>query len=95
MVDQGLAEWCCKFSKVQGSKEIVSLTGNTSANLWLLKNGDVIVCTPTQLSVEISQWLCKVRFGAERIKTKAKNNNSLCANVLFVLRVDLKKSMSI
>ena len=49
MVDQRVAEWHRKFSKVQGRKEIVSLTGETSADLRLLEKGDVIVCTPTQV----------------------------------------------
>jgi pre-mRNA-splicing helicase BRR2 len=49
MVDQRVAEWRRKFSKVQGGQEIVSLTGETSADLRLLEKGDVIVCTPTQV----------------------------------------------
>ncbi|KAH0831089.1 hypothetical protein J3R83DRAFT_13650 [Lanmaoa asiatica] len=43
MVDQRIAEWRHKFSGVQGGKEIVSLTGETSADLHLLEKGDVIV----------------------------------------------------
>jgi pre-mRNA-splicing helicase BRR2 len=49
MVDQRVTEWRHKFSKLQGGKEIVSLTGETSADLRLLEKGDVIVCTPTQV----------------------------------------------
>jgi pre-mRNA-splicing helicase BRR2 len=49
MVDQRVAEWRHKFSKLQGGKEIVSLTGETSADLRLLEKGDIIVCTPTQV----------------------------------------------
>ena len=49
MVDQRVAEWHCKFSKVQGRKEIVSFTGESSADLRLLEKGNVIVCTPTQV----------------------------------------------
>ena len=48
MVGLRVAEWHQKFSKVQGGKAIVSLTGETSADLRLLENGDVIVCPPTQ-----------------------------------------------
>ena len=33
----------------QGGKDVVSLTGDTSADLRLLEKGDVIVCTPTQV----------------------------------------------
>jgi pre-mRNA-splicing helicase BRR2 len=49
MVDQRVAEWKAKFSQLQGGKEIVSLTGEMSADLRLLEKGDVIVCTPTQV----------------------------------------------
>jgi pre-mRNA-splicing helicase BRR2 len=48
MVDQRVDEWRKKFSQLQGGKEIVSLTGDRSADLRLLEKGDVIVCTPTQ-----------------------------------------------
>jgi pre-mRNA-splicing helicase BRR2 len=58
MVDQRVKEWQAKFSKLQGGKEIVSLTGETSADLRLLEKGDVIVCTPTQ----VSPRLCHNRF---------------------------------
>ncbi|KII91381.1 hypothetical protein PLICRDRAFT_135522 [Plicaturopsis crispa FD-325 SS-3] len=56
MVDQRVAEWRQKFSKLQGGKEIVSLTGETSADLRLLEKGDVIVCTPTQWDVLSRRW---------------------------------------
>ena len=46
MVDLHVKEWASKFQKLQGGKEIVSLTGETSANLQLLEKGDVIICTP-------------------------------------------------
>jgi ERCC4-related helicase len=44
-----VAEWRKKFSRLQGGKEVVSLTGETSADLRLLEKGDVIVCTPSQV----------------------------------------------
>jgi pre-mRNA-splicing helicase BRR2 len=50
MVDRRVTEWQDKFAAVQGGKEIVSLTGETSADLRLLEKGDVIVCTPTLVS---------------------------------------------
>ncbi|KAJ7285982.1 putative RNA helicase [Mycena rebaudengoi] len=56
MVDQRVKEWRDKFSKVQGGKEIVSLTGETSADLRLLEKGDVIICTPTQWDVISRRW---------------------------------------
>ena len=49
IVDQRLAEWTAKFGKLQGGKEIVSLTGDTTADLRLLEKGDVIICTPSQV----------------------------------------------
>ena len=42
-VDQRAAEWRKQFSRLQGGKEIVSLTGETSADLRLLAKGNVIV----------------------------------------------------
>jgi len=44
-----MAEWKAKLSQLQGEKEIVSLTGETSTDLRLLEKGDVIVCMPTQV----------------------------------------------
>jgi len=45
-----------KFRKLQGGKEIVSLTGETSADLRLLEKGDVIICTPAQWDVVSRRW---------------------------------------
>ncbi|KAI0731785.1 Sec63-domain-containing protein [Fomitopsis betulina] len=56
MVDLRVAEWRNKFGNLQGGKEIVSLTGETSADLRLLEKGDVIVCTPTQWDVLSRRW---------------------------------------
>ncbi|KAJ7271901.1 Sec63 Brl domain-containing protein [Mycena haematopus] len=56
MVDQRVVEWRLKFASVQGGKEIVSLTGETSADLRLLEKGDVIICTPTQWDVISRRW---------------------------------------
>ncbi|KAG6857079.1 hypothetical protein H0H87_009640 [Tephrocybe sp. NHM501043] len=56
MVDQRVTEWRAKFSKLQGGKEIVSFTGETSADLRLLEKGDVIVCTPSQWDVISRRW---------------------------------------
>lgn len=50
MVDQRVEEWRKKFSGLQGGKEIVSLTGDRTTDLRLLEKGDVIVCTPVQVS---------------------------------------------
>ncbi|KAI0258389.1 Sec63-domain-containing protein [Gloeopeniophorella convolvens] len=56
MVDQRVAEWRKKFGQLQGGKEIVALTGETSADLRLLEKGDVIVCTPAQWDVLSRRW---------------------------------------
>jgi len=42
MVEQCVAEWRRRFSNLQGGKEIVSLTGETSTELRLLEKGDVL-----------------------------------------------------
>ncbi|KAK0203464.1 putative RNA helicase [Desarmillaria ectypa] len=56
MVDERVKEWQDKFSGLQGGKEIVSLTGETSTDLRLLEKGDVIVCTPSQWDVLSRRW---------------------------------------
>ncbi|KAF5335668.1 hypothetical protein D9611_009716 [Ephemerocybe angulata] len=56
MVDMRVKEWKEKFGDVQGGKEFVSLTGETSADLRLLEKGDGIVCTPTQWDVISRRW---------------------------------------
>ncbi|KAF8491330.1 Sec63-domain-containing protein [Russula emetica] len=40
----------------RGGKEIVALTGETSADLRLLEKGDVIVCTPSQWDILSRRW---------------------------------------
>ncbi|KAG8908173.1 DEIH-box ATPase [Tulasnella sp. 403] len=57
MVDQRVAEWRAKFGDIQGGKDIVALTGETSADLRLMeKGGDVVICTPTQWDVLSRRW---------------------------------------
>ncbi|KAI9277671.1 Sec63 Brl domain-containing protein [Umbelopsis sp. AD052] len=56
LADQRLAEWNKKFSRVAGGKNIVSLTGETSADLKLLERGDVIIATPVQWDVISRRW---------------------------------------
>ncbi|KAH9059761.1 putative RNA helicase [Lactarius vividus] len=56
MVEQRVTEWRKKFGELQGGKEIVALTGETSADLRLLEKGDVIVCTPSQWDVLSRRW---------------------------------------
>ncbi|RUS26117.1 Sec63 Brl domain-containing protein [Jimgerdemannia flammicorona] len=54
LVDQRVADWKNKFEPL--GKEIVALTGETSADLKLLERGDVVVCTPTQWDVISRRW---------------------------------------
>jgi pre-mRNA-splicing helicase BRR2 len=56
MVELRATEWRGKFGNLQGGKEIVSLTGETSADLRLLEKGDVIVCTPSQWDIISRRW---------------------------------------
>lgn len=56
MVAPRAAEWKARFGTYKGGKEIVSLTGETSADLRLLELGDVIVATPEQWDVISRRW---------------------------------------
>ena len=56
MVDLRVQEWRAKFGNLQGGKEIVSLTGESSQDLRLLEKGDLIVCTPTQWHMLSRTW---------------------------------------
>ncbi|KAH9477321.1 U5 small nuclear ribonucleoprotein 200 kDa helicase [Psilocybe cubensis] len=56
MVELRVKEWKAKFQNLQGGKEIVSLTGETSADLRLLEMGDLIICTPTQWDMISRRW---------------------------------------
>ncbi|KAF5318824.1 hypothetical protein D9619_010989 [Psilocybe cf. subviscida] len=56
MVELRVKEWQAKFKDVQGGKEILSLTGESAADLRLLEKGDVIVCTPSQWDVISRRW---------------------------------------
>lgn len=56
VVDQRVAEWRAKFGRVQGGKEILALTGETSQDLRLLEKADVVVCTPQQWDLLSRRW---------------------------------------
>ncbi|KAF9504269.1 hypothetical protein BS47DRAFT_1355400 [Hydnum rufescens UP504] len=57
MVDQRVSEWREKFGNLQGGKEIVGLTGETSADLRILEKGaHVLVCTPSQWDILSRRW---------------------------------------
>ena len=56
LVDQRLADWQERLAKVAGGKQIVKLTGETTADLKILEKGDLILATPTQWDLLSRQW---------------------------------------
>jgi pre-mRNA-splicing helicase BRR2 len=56
VVDLRVAEWKVKFGGLQGGKEVVALTGETSADIRLLEKGDLIICTPGQWDMISRRW---------------------------------------
>ncbi|KZF25929.1 Sec63-domain-containing protein [Xylona heveae TC161] len=56
LVDLRHADWQKRLSNIGGGKEIVKLTGETTADLKLLERGDLILATPTQWDVLSRQW---------------------------------------
>ncbi|KAK8162999.1 Sec63 Brl domain-containing protein [Phyllosticta citrichinensis] len=56
LVDNRLKDWQQRLAKVAGGKSIVKLTGETTADLRLLEQGDLILATPAQWDVISRQW---------------------------------------
>lgn len=56
LVDLRLADWQKRFAGVDGGKTIVKLTGETTADLKLLEQADLVLATPTQWDVLSRQW---------------------------------------
>ncbi|OBT71654.1 hypothetical protein VF21_10590 [Pseudogymnoascus sp. 05NY08] len=56
LVDLRLQDWKARFSNIRGGKEVVKLTGETTADLKLLERGDLILATPVQWDVLSRQW---------------------------------------
>jgi pre-mRNA-splicing helicase BRR2 len=54
MVDLRVAEWSEKFSALE--KEVVALTGESTADLALLRKADIVVCTPSQWDLLSRRW---------------------------------------
>ncbi|KAK3054468.1 Pre-mRNA-splicing helicase BRR2 [Extremus antarcticus] len=48
--------WQTRLTSLTGGKEIVKLTGETTADLKLLERGDLILATPTQWDMMSRQW---------------------------------------
>lgn len=56
VVNLRVAEWKLKFGKVKGGKIISALTGDTSTDLRILNESDVIVCIPAHWDVLSRRW---------------------------------------
>ncbi|KAI5799146.1 Sec63 Brl domain-containing protein [Peziza echinospora] len=56
LVDRRHQDWKERLSNIGGGKEIVKLTGETTADLKLLEKGDLILATPTQWDVLSRAW---------------------------------------
>ncbi|KAG7292219.1 hypothetical protein NEMBOFW57_002254 [Staphylotrichum longicolle] len=56
LVDQRFQDWQKRFSNLRGGKDIVKLTGETTSDLKLLEQGDLILATPLQWDVLSRQW---------------------------------------
>jgi pre-mRNA-splicing helicase BRR2 len=56
MVDIRLQDWQQRLSHLRGGKDIVKLTGETTADLKLLEQGDLILATPIQWDVLSRLW---------------------------------------
>ena len=56
LVDLRFADWQKRFGNLRGGKDIVKLTGETTTDLRLLEQGDLIMATPLQWDVLSRQW---------------------------------------
>ncbi|KAK4237852.1 Sec63 Brl domain-containing protein [Achaetomium macrosporum] len=56
LVDLRFQDWQKRFSDLRGGKDIVKLTGETTGDLKLLEQGDLILATPLQWDVLSRQW---------------------------------------
>lgn len=61
--DNKLADWRGKFSSLMGGKNIVQLTGESTADLKLLELGDVIFATPQQWDALSRRWKQRKNVG--------------------------------
>ncbi|KAK3487369.1 Sec63 Brl domain-containing protein [Neurospora crassa] len=56
LVDLRFQDWQKRFANLRGGKDIVKLTGETTTDLRLLEQGDLIMATPLQWDVLSRQW---------------------------------------
>ena len=55
-VDARYKAWSPRLGPIAGGKQVVKLTGETTADLKLLDKGDLILATPTQWDMMSRQW---------------------------------------
>ncbi|KAL9092972.1 MAG: hypothetical protein Q9159_000596 [Coniocarpon cinnabarinum] len=56
LVNTRFDHWSKRFASISGGKNIVKLTGETTTDLRLLQEGDLILATPTQWDVISRSW---------------------------------------
>lgn len=56
LVDARYQDWQKRLAHLRGGKDIVKLTGETTSDLKLLEQGDLIMATPIQWDVLSRQW---------------------------------------
>ena len=56
LIDQRLADWKDRLGKVAGGKHVLKLTGETTADLKVLEQADLVLATPSQWDVLSRQW---------------------------------------
>ncbi|KAK3335533.1 Sec63 Brl domain-containing protein [Cercophora scortea] len=56
LVDLRFDDWQKRLAHLRGGKDIVKLTGETTSDLKLLEQGDLILATPVQWDVLSRQW---------------------------------------
>ncbi|KAL2018870.1 hypothetical protein VTK56DRAFT_295 [Thermocarpiscus australiensis] len=56
LVDLRFQDWQKRLAHLRGGKDIVKLTGDTTSDLKLLEQGDLILATPLQWDVLSRQW---------------------------------------
>ncbi|GAA96884.1 uncharacterized protein L969DRAFT_17737 [Mixia osmundae IAM 14324] len=56
VVETRVAEWQNRLGKLRGGKNIAALTGETSTDLRILSESDLVICTPTQWDLLSRRW---------------------------------------
>ncbi|KAH7123827.1 Sec63 Brl domain-containing protein [Dendryphion nanum] len=56
LVNNQFKNWSARLATLGGGKDVVKLTGETTADLRLLEKGDLILATPAQWDVISRQW---------------------------------------